>query len=42
MIALGVVVFKLIGEPMGLFAVGHWQESNLSIGLVGSDDLTRL
>lgn len=42
MIALGVVDLKLIGEPMGLFPVDHWQESNLSIGLVGSDDLTRL
>ena len=42
MIALGVVDLKLIGEPMGLFPVDHWQESNPSIGLVGSDDLTRL
>lgn len=42
MIALGVVDLKSIGEPMGLFPVDHWQESNLSIGLVGSEDLTRL
>ena len=39
---MGEVDLKLIGEPMGLFPDGCWRESNLSIGLVGSDDLTRL